>query len=120
MSPELPLDVFLPMNINMASSPPPTLRSPTTMTMMDVLDMLKIPRLEDRRPLTWGTAPHALAYMAPLVYMAYLARRPDTYMLRLMTLPVMLFLAVQGPASYMLMEPSHSVYNWFFGACFFP
>ena len=74
-----------------------------------------IPHLHDRIPLTRHTAPYPLACYIPFVYLAYLARRPHTYLLRLSLLPATLCAIVTAAYRFVWTDPSLNVYNW--GQC---
>ncbi|KAI0070015.1 hypothetical protein K474DRAFT_1713707 [Panus rudis PR-1116 ss-1] len=71
-----------------------------------------IPDPPNRIPLTWRTAPHSFAYVVPLLFMAYLSRRRDTQIMRLLLLPTTIFLAVRGTFAYDAFNPDYYFYTW--------
>jgi len=71
-----------------------------------------IPDLDDRIPMTWHTAPYPFIYYIPFVFMAYLARRPDTYLIRLLLLPITLCGIVAAAYRFVWTIPELNVYNW--------
>ncbi|KAJ7147049.1 hypothetical protein C8R43DRAFT_538601 [Mycena crocata] len=71
-----------------------------------------VPLPHDRIPLTWTTAPALLASFLPFVFLAYLARRPDTRPIRLLLLPTVLVSILSAGFRYMFTIPELNVYNW--------
>lgn len=56
---------------------------------------------EDKRVfLTWSKAPESLAYVGPFLLLVYLSRRRNTELLRVLLLPVIVLLALQGTFRY--------------------
>ncbi|TFK74847.1 hypothetical protein BDN72DRAFT_636154 [Pluteus cervinus] len=76
-----------------------------------------IPELHHRIPVSWGTAPYQISSYLPLVFMAYLARRPNTYFTRLLLLPLVVLSSLVGAYHYVWVQPTLNVYNW--GQCLF-
>ena len=74
-----------------------------------------IPRLRHRIPLTWYNAPYPIACYIPFLYLAYLARRPGTYRLRLSLLPVVICALVTAASRFVWVGPSLNTFNW--GQC---
>jgi len=54
-----------------------------------------VPLPHDRTPWSWSNAYWAALPFIPLIFMAYLARRRDTFTIRLLLLPTSIFLAVR-------------------------
>ncbi|KAH7928459.1 hypothetical protein BV22DRAFT_209734 [Leucogyrophana mollusca] len=71
-----------------------------------------IPLPHERIPITKSHWPYAILPFVPFTLMAYLARRPDTYTLRLLLLPVVLTLVIGTAFRFMWVEPELNVYNW--------
>jgi hypothetical protein len=71
-----------------------------------------IPDLQDRIPITWSTIPYQLACYIPFIFLAYLARRPDTHLIRLLLLPSVLCGIVASAYRYVWIVPALNVYNW--------
>ncbi|KDQ62485.1 hypothetical protein JAAARDRAFT_149394 [Jaapia argillacea MUCL 33604] len=71
-----------------------------------------IPASADRIPVTWQTAPSMILHHLPLVFMAYLVRRPDTYIIRLLLLPTVLSAILRMTFSFHWTDPQLNVYNW--------
>ncbi|KXN88083.1 hypothetical protein AN958_07542 [Leucoagaricus sp. SymC.cos] len=74
-----------------------------------------IPPAEERVPLTWNNGIIPLLCYVPLVFMAYLARRPDTYPIRLLLLPSTISAVLFAAYHFTWTEPILNVYNW--GQC---
>lgn len=53
-----------------------------------------IPELHNRIPITWRTIPFTFIPFVPFVLLAYLARRPDTNLLRLLLLPIVIVMSL--------------------------
>ncbi|KAG6335566.1 hypothetical protein ID866_3529 [Astraeus odoratus] len=74
-----------------------------------------IPYPEDSIPFT----PYCFLYLVvstfPLVYMAYLARRPNTYLLRLMLLPATVLVLLGTYYRFKLVSTSGAPLNWGLG-----
>ncbi|KAL0961365.1 hypothetical protein HGRIS_006321 [Hohenbuehelia grisea] len=71
-----------------------------------------VPRPEDRIPVTPLTGIHAGLASLPLVLLAYLARRPQTYVLRLLVLPIAVLPLIHVSFGNVWTIPSLNVYNW--------
>lgn len=54
-------------------------------------------------------------YQIPFMLMAYLARRKDTYILRLLLLPVVVVPALRGTFRYYGTEPDFFALSWMRG-----
>ncbi|KAH0586223.1 hypothetical protein J132_08803 [Termitomyces sp. J132] len=74
-----------------------------------------IPNLKDRIPITWQTIPLPFLYHLPFFLLAYLARRPDTYLIRLFLLPLTIGGVVAAAYRFVWTPPEFNVYNW--GQC---
>lgn len=74
-----------------------------------------IPRPQDRTPVTWNALPYAVASCIPFVFMAYLSRRPDTYLIRLLLLPTVITAILGTAYRFVWTVPQLNVYNW--GQC---
>ncbi|KAF9221666.1 hypothetical protein BS17DRAFT_803457 [Gyrodon lividus] len=71
-----------------------------------------IPYPEHRIPIQLHHAPHLILPFIPFFYMAYLSRRPHTFLLRLMLLPVVVCLAFGTYFRFKYTEPEHNIHNW--------
>ncbi|KAJ6585085.1 hypothetical protein B0H19DRAFT_409896 [Mycena capillaripes] len=71
-----------------------------------------VPEPELRVPLTWINAPAVLACFLPFVFLAYLARRPGTYYIRLLVLPTVIVSTLSAGFRYKWTIPELNVYNW--------
>jgi len=76
----------------------------------DVFRVL-VPQPHERIPISIFHIPYLLFPFIPLIYMAYLARRPNTFTLRLLLLPLVVAVAVGTCVRFMWTEP-RNVYNW--------
>ncbi|EGN98307.1 hypothetical protein SERLA73DRAFT_183248 [Serpula lacrymans var. lacrymans S7.3] len=74
-----------------------------------------VPHPHERTPITNKHIPYAIIPFIPFVYMAYLARRPGTYVVRLLLLPLVLVVTLGTSYRFMWTEPRLNVYNW--GQC---
>jgi len=74
-----------------------------------------IPAAEGRIPLTLNNGVIPLLCYLPLVFMAYLARRSDTYLIRLLLLPLTIYAVLYAAYHFMWAQPLLNVYNW--GQC---
>ncbi|KAJ3570098.1 hypothetical protein NP233_g4627 [Leucocoprinus birnbaumii] len=74
-----------------------------------------IPPAEERIPLTMNNGIIPLLCYVPLVFMAYLARRPNTYPIRLLLLPSTICAVLYAAYHFTWTEPILNVYNW--GQC---
>jgi hypothetical protein len=76
-----------------------------------------VPRTEDRTPISLKAIPVFICCCIPFLFLAYLSRRPDTYLIRLLLLPAVIVTTL-GPAyRYVWLTPQLNVYNW--GQCLF-
>lgn len=71
-----------------------------------------VPRPEDRVPLNWETWLHLLSPMPLILVMSYFARRPNTYLMRLMFLPILIFTSLRAGFCYIWLNPRFSTYNF--------
>ncbi|KAG1872477.1 hypothetical protein DFJ58DRAFT_903875 [Suillus subalutaceus] len=71
-----------------------------------------VPEPHERIPITGINTLYLLFPLLPLIYMGYLARRPDTFTLRLLFLPLVVVVAVGTYFRFMWTEPHHNIYNW--------
>ncbi|KAI0336368.1 hypothetical protein GY45DRAFT_1393759 [Cubamyces sp. BRFM 1775] len=69
----------------------------------------------DYTPLTWRTIPRANIWLVAYFVMAYLTRRPGTYLLRLLLLPLTILLIIQCTTHYRIENPVFGWYNWIRG-----
>ncbi|KAF8073735.1 hypothetical protein FPV67DRAFT_763048 [Lyophyllum atratum] len=65
--------------------------------------------------MTWHTASYPVIYYIPFFFMAYLARRPGTYLFRLLLVPITLCGIVASAYRFVWTIPELNVYNW--GQC---
>lgn len=65
--------------------------------------------------MSWRTAPYAVISFVPFIFMSYLARRPDTYLIRLLLLPVVIASTLRYAFGFAWTIPELNVYNW--GQC---
>ncbi|KAH9837385.1 uncharacterized protein C8Q71DRAFT_599402 [Rhodofomes roseus] len=71
-----------------------------------------IPLPEERTPITWTTIPQVLVYWAPFYLMAYLARKADTYLLRLLLLPIVISTAAYCTYWFRVEDPTIATVQW--------
>lgn len=71
-----------------------------------------MPEPHERISITGINTLYLLFPLLPLIYMGYLARRPDTYTMRLLLLPLVIAFAVGVYFRFMWTEPQHNIYNW--------
>ncbi|KAI4522365.1 hypothetical protein K525DRAFT_223306 [Schizophyllum commune Loenen D] len=71
-----------------------------------------VPEQKDRIPMSPEAAAFALITALPILFMAYLARRPDTYLTRLLLLPLTIMGLVSSAYRYYCVTPILNVYNW--------
>lgn len=71
-----------------------------------------VPEPHERIPITGTNTSYLLLPFLPLIYMGYLARRRDTFTLRLLLLPLVVAVAVGTYFRFMWTEPQHNIYNW--------
>ncbi|KAF8627404.1 hypothetical protein AX17_006219 [Amanita inopinata Kibby_2008] len=76
-----------------------------------------VPPKEHRIPITLKSAPQPLLCYFPYLYLCYLARRPHTYLVRVLLLPLVIVCTFTAAYRYTWAHPSLYVYNW--GQCFF-
>ncbi|KAH7096716.1 hypothetical protein BKA62DRAFT_833783 [Auriculariales sp. MPI-PUGE-AT-0066] len=77
--------------------------------------ILVVPRAEERTPLTWRNAPILLLPFMPLLAMAYLARRPNTLLLRALCFPLVLMSTTRIFFGYYFTSPGANEINWAMG-----
>ncbi|KAF5369430.1 hypothetical protein D9758_002797 [Tetrapyrgos nigripes] len=73
---------------------------------------LLVPEPKDRIPITPIFLLYWSAYHVPFFFLAYLARRPDTYLMRLLLLPTALICSIVVAYRYTWTISSLNVYNW--------
>ncbi|KAJ7069773.1 hypothetical protein C8F01DRAFT_1113953 [Mycena amicta] len=71
-----------------------------------------VPEPHDRVPITWSTLPLILPLYLPIVFLAFLARRPDTYLIRLLLLPTVVVSALISGFRFTANVPQLCVYDW--------
>ncbi|KAI0781096.1 hypothetical protein BD413DRAFT_600538 [Trametes elegans] len=71
-----------------------------------------IPRWEDRVQITWYNAPQAVLHALPYFFMAYLVRRPDTQLMRLLLLPTVIGMTLRCTYGYKFDDPRWFWYEW--------
>ncbi|KAF9013218.1 hypothetical protein BDQ17DRAFT_1296713 [Cyathus striatus] len=71
-----------------------------------------VPEMKDRIPMTWNTAIYPVLCYVPFIFMAYLARRQDTYLIRLLLLPSTVSAILVAAYKYTWTIPELNVYNW--------
>ncbi|KAH9929800.1 uncharacterized protein B0H18DRAFT_996321 [Fomitopsis serialis] len=71
-----------------------------------------IPPPEERTPITWTTIPQVLMYWAPFYLMAFLVRRADTHLLRLLLLPIAVSTAAYCTYWFKVEDPRFSTIDW--------
>ncbi len=74
-----------------------------------------VPTPQNRVLLTWATAPYAFGYVLPFLFIGFLSRRKDTYLIRLSLLPVILVLTIRGTFVYGGTDDVYSFYTWLRG-----
>jgi hypothetical protein len=70
-----------------------------------------VPIEEHRIPLTLQNAIYPVLCYTPFIFLAYLARRPDTYIIRLLWLPTVIT-AILVSAYRFHWAPELNAYNW--------
>ncbi|KAJ4482026.1 hypothetical protein J3R30DRAFT_3455944 [Lentinula aciculospora] len=73
---------------------------------------LLIPEPQNRIPITPGVIPYSLSWTIPFFFLAYLARRPETYFIRLLLLPTVIATTLASAFRYHWTIPALNVYNW--------
>ncbi|KAJ2919179.1 hypothetical protein MD484_g1194, partial [Candolleomyces efflorescens] len=76
-----------------------------------------VPHEQDRIPITRHTYWIPLVCYTPFVFLAFLARRPDTYLIRLLLLPSVICAILVAAYRYTWTQVELNVYNW--GQCLF-
>ncbi|KAF7288550.1 MBOAT-2 domain-containing protein [Mycena chlorophos] len=73
-----------------------------------------VPEPHHRIPITWSTAPQLLVLYVPLVLLAALARRPDTFLIRLLLFPTVFACCLLSGFRYTAAHqvPQLAVYDW--------
>jgi len=74
-----------------------------------------IPAPRDREHLTWSNVPNAFIYLAPYLFMAYLARRADTHLIRLLFLPTDIATTLRCTFVYDIEDPEFAHLNYIRG-----
>ncbi|KAG0700008.1 hypothetical protein DFH29DRAFT_1070358 [Suillus ampliporus] len=70
-----------------------------------------VPQPHERIPISSFHILHLLFPFVPLIYMGYLARRPDTFALRLLLLPLVVAVTVGTYFRFVWAEPHLNLYN---------
>ena len=78
-----------------------------------------IPAPQQRQLLTWKTAPYAFGYLFPVAFLAYLSRRRDTRLIRILLLPTTIVMCLRGTYAYDWFEPDYFFYTWCRGSSHF-
>ncbi|KAJ3791188.1 hypothetical protein GGU10DRAFT_338107 [Lentinula aff. detonsa] len=73
---------------------------------------LLIPEPQNRIPITPSVVPYTLSWFIPFFFLAYLARRPETYLIRLLLLPTVIATTLASAFRYCWTIPALNVYNW--------
>lgn len=73
---------------------------------------LVIPAFEDRTPITPSTFLYTLAYVLPLTFLAFLARRPHTRTIRILLVPSVICITLHSCLGYKWTGRGMHVYNW--------
>ena len=71
-----------------------------------------IPIEEHRIPLTLQNGILPVLCYTPFIFLAYLARRPDTYLIRLLLLPTVITAILVSAYRFYWVPPELNVYNW--------
>ena len=71
-----------------------------------------VPTEEDRIPLTLQNGIYPVLCYTPFIFLAYLARRPDTYFIRLLWLPTVITATLVSAYRFYWVQPAFNVYNW--------
>ncbi|KAH7904766.1 hypothetical protein BJ138DRAFT_867907 [Hygrophoropsis aurantiaca] len=71
-----------------------------------------IPHPQDRIPITIGHWPYAVLPFIPFLFLAYLARRPDTHTLRLLLLPITVASILGTAFRFVWVKFEFNVYDW--------
>lgn len=74
-----------------------------------------IPEPQNRQPISWRALPYFLFPLLGLFVMAALARRPNTWFIRMTLLPVVILSSIWASFNFMWTDPILNVYNW--GQC---
>ena len=76
-----------------------------------------VPTERDRIPINASTGIYPILCYAPFVFLAYLSRRADTYLIRLLLLPSTITAILVASYRFTWAVPELNVYNW--GQCAF-
>ncbi|KAF9046621.1 hypothetical protein BJ165DRAFT_1388652, partial [Panaeolus papilionaceus] len=71
-----------------------------------------VPHEHDRVPITLQNGFLPILCYVPFIFMAYLARRSDTYLIRLLLLPSVIASILVAAYRYTWTKPELNVYNW--------
>ena len=71
-----------------------------------------VPTEEHRIPLTLQNGIYPVLCYTPFIFLAYLARRPDTYFIRLLLLPTVITTILVSAYRFYWVPPELNVYNW--------
>ena len=71
-----------------------------------------VPLEQHRIPLTLQNCIYPVLCYTPFIFLAYLARRPDTYFIRLLWLPTVITATLVSAYRFYWVPPEMNVYNW--------
>ncbi|OBZ75654.1 hypothetical protein A0H81_04478 [Grifola frondosa] len=71
-----------------------------------------VPPPANQELLTWKTAPNALAFLIPYFFMAYLVRRKNTRLIRMLLLPTLIAMALRCTYRYRCEDPRFGWFDW--------
>lgn len=71
-----------------------------------------VPLPQHRTPRAWSNVHWILLPLIPLLFMAYLVRRRDTFVMRLLLLPATIYLLLYSAYGFSWFEPWLEGYNW--------
>lgn len=75
-----------------------------------------VPNPDDREPVSATTLPHILLPTFLLLFLGYLARRPNTYLIRLALLPFVVWTTLWAMFAYYVPDPEQNSANFSKGA----
>jgi hypothetical protein len=71
-----------------------------------------VPKLEDRQPISTASFPLILLPTFSLLFLSYLARRPNTYLARLAFLPFIIWASLRAAFAYYNPDPEQNSANF--------
>ncbi|CAA7262938.1 unnamed protein product [Cyclocybe aegerita] len=74
-----------------------------------------VPEQQHRIPISLSTGIYPIMCYIPFIFLAYLARRPDTYLMRVLLLPSVITSILVAAYRFTWVPPELNVYNW--GQC---